>query len=211
MIDIIISGITARDAVGPWLNGLGLVDEAVEVGTHRGEFARTLLSTWQGRMLHCIDPYTSGYCPGDPLSSPERDRAADRAACWKILAEFPGRVTLYIGRSVNAARLFPHDDARLDFVYVDGDHGYDAVFRDLAMWWPRLHAGGILMGHDYDIPGQAPYPWITGVKPAVHKFAEQYRQPIHLIVEATVGFPSSYYFVKPGCSPAPLEREECHP
>jgi hypothetical protein len=56
--------------------------------------------------------------------------------------------------SDKAALLF--GEGELDFVFVDGDHGYDAVLRDLRAWFPRVRAGGTLAGHDYinnDFPG----------------------------------------------------------
>jgi hypothetical protein len=56
--------------------------------------------------------------------------------------------------SDKAALLFP--PGSLDFVFVDGDHGYAAVKRDLTNWFPLVKAGGTLAGHDYindDFPG----------------------------------------------------------
>jgi hypothetical protein len=56
--------------------------------------------------------------------------------------------------SVKAASLF--DDGSVDFVFVDGDHGYEPLKRDLAAWFPKVRPGGTLAGHDYvnaDFPG----------------------------------------------------------
>jgi hypothetical protein len=56
--------------------------------------------------------------------------------------------------SEKAATLF--EDGTLDFVYVDADHGYEAVRRDLASWFPKVKRCGIFAGHDYvnnDFPG----------------------------------------------------------
>jgi hypothetical protein len=56
--------------------------------------------------------------------------------------------------SAQAVTLF--DDGSLDFVFIDGDHGYEAVRRDLTTWFPKVRRGGILGGHDYvnnDFPG----------------------------------------------------------
>ncbi|CAD7929141.1 unnamed protein product [Amoebophrya sp. A120] len=38
-----------------------------------------------------------------------------------------------------------------DLIFIDGDHSYEGVQRDLAAWYPRLRAGGVLAGHDFDI------------------------------------------------------------
>ena len=56
---------------------------------------------------------------------------------------------------------------RLDFVYIDGEHTYEAVRADLEAWWDRIGDHGIMAGHDWtDQPVHA------GVKRAVTEFAE---------------------------------------
>jgi hypothetical protein len=43
----------------------------------------------------------------------------------------------------------------LDFVYIDGDHAYEAVKADILAWSRKIREGGVLAGHDYssDWPG----------------------------------------------------------
>jgi hypothetical protein len=56
--------------------------------------------------------------------------------------------------SEQAASLF--EDGTLDFVFLDADHSYEAVRRDLEAWFPKVKRRGILGGHDYlhaDFPG----------------------------------------------------------
>jgi hypothetical protein len=52
--------------------------------------------------------------------------------------------------SPEAARLY--DDDSIRFIWIDGDHSYHSVFRDLRAWWPKVQRGGCLGGHDYDQP-----------------------------------------------------------
>jgi cephalosporin hydroxylase len=51
--------------------------------------------------------------------------------------------------SVEGAQLFP--DECFDLVYIDGDHNYESVVRDLNAWYPKVKMGGYLAGHDYNI------------------------------------------------------------
>ena len=37
----------------------------------------------------------------------------------------------------------------IGFVFIDGDHSYEAVKADIAAWMPRIKPGGFLAGHDY--------------------------------------------------------------
>lgn len=46
-----------------------------------------------------------------------------------------------------AAHLF--EDKSLDGVFIDADHSYEAVKKDIADWMPKMRKGGILAGHDY--------------------------------------------------------------
>jgi len=52
----------------------------------------------------------------------------------------------------------------LDFCYIDGNHTYEAVEKDLRMYWPRVKKGGLFAGHDYGDQ--------NGVKLAVDEFLE---------------------------------------
>lgn len=40
-----------------------------------------------------------------------------------------------------------------DMVFIDGDHSYAAVKRDLQIWKARIAPGGLLCGHDLSWPG----------------------------------------------------------
>lgn len=50
--------------------------------------------------------------------------------------------------SMIAAFMFPAQS--LDFCFIDADHAYESVQRDIAAWRPKIKPGGILAGHDYD-------------------------------------------------------------
>jgi len=52
------------------------------------------------------------------------------------------------------------DDNSLDFCFIDGNHLYEYVKQDIELYLPKVKKGGLLGGHDYDMPG-------TGVKQAV--------------------------------------------
>ena len=51
----------------------------------------------------------------------------------------------------------------LDCVFVDGDHSYEAVRKDLEFWWKKVRSGGQMLGDDY---------WMEDVARAVHEFAD---------------------------------------
>lgn len=49
--------------------------------------------------------------------------------------------------SMDALDDFP--DRSLDFVYIDGNHGFGYVAMDLEQWSRKVRKGGIIAGHDY--------------------------------------------------------------
>jgi hypothetical protein len=51
--------------------------------------------------------------------------------------------------SANAAQLLKLRGIRPDIVHLDGCHDYCAVMGDLALWWPQINPGGMLLGDDY--------------------------------------------------------------
>jgi hypothetical protein len=45
------------------------------------------------------------------------------------------------------------EDGSLHFVFIDADHSYECVKRDILAWRPKVCAGGFLMGHDTHMEG----------------------------------------------------------
>lgn len=198
--------ISSRNQLGRWLACRGLSGCGVELGTHRGEFARVLLSTWPG-ILHCVDPWSvpPGYeaqaaflrrdvqgASGEAQEARDEDFRAARHA----LADFGSRAQFWRKASAEAAPYFR--PGSLDFVYVDADHSQEAVADDLRLWWPRLRAGGVLAGHDFMCPGpiDAPDNWGREIQPAVLGFARRHGVDVLLIMEEE-GLPHSYVLERP--------------
>jgi len=60
------------------------------------------------------------------------------------------RRTIIRKRSVDAAKDIA--DRSLDFVFLDADHSEAGLTADLDAWLPKVKAGGLICGHDYDNP-----------------------------------------------------------
>jgi predicted O-methyltransferase YrrM len=41
-------------------------------------------------------------------------------------------------------------DETFDWFWIDGDHRYHCIKRDLELWYPKVKYGGIFAGHDYE-------------------------------------------------------------
>jgi hypothetical protein len=192
------SHLSSRNQFGQWLTSLDMIGLAAEIGTHRGEFAKTLLKVWKGR-LWCVDPWANptGYeeqaamLPG--LGGDGIDREADLAEARQTLRIYVGRHTLIRSTSQDAVSQVPNN---LDFVYIDGDHRKDAVYQDLHSWYPKLRKGGILAGHDWFCPGERDGLWGVNIQPALNGFCVDLGiDRVYLIVEEG-GLPWSWYLFK---------------
>jgi len=66
------------------------------------------------------------------------------------------------------------DDDSLSFVYLDGNHTYEAVRQDIHSWYRKVQPGGIIGGHDYsDIRWNYRGAW-NRVKEAVDLYADKF-------------------------------------
>ena len=54
--------------------------------------------------------------------------------------------------------------------YIDGDHSYEAVTRDIATYRAKVKPNGVLAGDDYGLQGGW---WNDGVTRAVDEFIRQ--------------------------------------
>jgi hypothetical protein len=50
-------------------------------------------------------------------------------------------------KSMDAVKDF--EDESLDFVYIDGHHGFKFVTEDIWEWSKKVKKGGVISGHDY--------------------------------------------------------------
>lgn len=58
------------------------------------------------------------------------------------------------------------EDDYFDFIFIDADHSYESVVKDLDAWFPKIKSGGVFAGHDYGC-------W-TGVTKAVDEFIKKH-------------------------------------
>lgn len=115
------------------------------------------VGSWKGLSSSIIARHTDVlYCVDTWLGAPNEENMHFEAKHKNIFAIFCNNInSLNLGQVVKAL-VMSSDEARLifapdhlDFIYIDGDHSYQQVKKDLD-WWDKLNPGGILAGHDYD-------------------------------------------------------------
>jgi len=152
----------------------------VEVGVHRGALSKQLLESFPDLILAMVDPWKSYekddpyFISGDSCAMQTRAQQVDnyKAAC-EATEEMKDRRLILKLTSEAAFNRIPWK--KIDFVFLDGDHTFDAVAKDIASWWKKVRPGGLLMGHDYGHPA-CRTTW--GVDKAVDEFASRENLPL---------------------------------
>jgi hypothetical protein len=125
----------------------GLV--GVEIGAFECNNAYYICKHNQPKMLYLVDPYKKyNDVVGDlgQLSQHAWDSLFELVQ--ERLKDFP--VTFVRRPSVEGAALFK--DEFFDFCYIDGDHRYEHIVKDINAWFPKVKPGGVFGGHDFDSP-----------------------------------------------------------
>lgn len=159
----------------------------VEVGTFEGEFSKSIVGVWPGT-LYMVDVWR-------PLDNSEYQDFSNHSVHGDVyrramqnISGHEDRALMVRSSSESAASIF--EDGSLDFVYIDANHAYDYVVRDIELWYPKVRSGGFMCGHDYiDIDWSADpnflengkdkhiytdvYLGIFGVNPAVDEFCRR--------------------------------------
>jgi len=108
----------------------------VEVGVCYGLNAFQCLVCFPNLTLHLVDQYK------------RHDSRIAKEAAEYILAPFNERIIFHVKTSEEAAQEFA--DGLLDFVYIDAEHDYDSVMRDIKAWLPKVKKdNGVIGGHDF--------------------------------------------------------------
>jgi hypothetical protein len=132
--------------------GLGRpIENMIEIGSYAGEGMSLFLSTGKVGKIWCIDPWdkvanTMMEVYGEGTNLCKYEGKFDSRA-----AAFPGKVVKIKDFSEDAIKYLIEED--FDLIYIDGNHAYDYVKKDIQYYWPLLTAGGYLSGHDYNFPG----------------------------------------------------------
>lgn len=66
---------------------------------------------------------------------------------FDILSKHDNKVNFEYVDSDTFSKTIP--DEHLDFIFIDGDHRYESVLRDLNNYYSKIKIGGIFAGHDY--------------------------------------------------------------
>lgn len=108
----------------------------VEIGSYLGASSLVMSRANKKATLYCIDTWNN-----DAMSEGHWDTmqafSHNTRGCKNIV---PVRMWSY-----EAADQVPDN---IDLLFVDGDHSYDGVKKDIDLYFPKLKSGGVVAMHD---------------------------------------------------------------
>jgi hypothetical protein len=122
-----------------------------EIGVYAGGFSAEILST-PVKKIYLVDAWDASVV--DPRDALAVDQGGQDALYRSVVGRFMnesinGRVQILKQLSIDAAFELWLEEIKLDFIYLDACHTYEAVKMDLSAWSQVIADGGCIMGHDY--------------------------------------------------------------
>jgi hypothetical protein len=164
------------------------INHMVELGVYEGEFSEhcyasldlkryTLIDFWEydeysfvledSPQMRGLRAVYNQYFHNDP-------KQALSAAYEKTRGRFAEKHNVEILKMDIAKAADRFADGSLDFIYLDGNHTYEFVLRDLYTWFPKLRPGGLFACNDFFESSAAALQNI-GVIPAFLTFSKRYK------------------------------------
>ena len=116
----------------------------VEIGTDRGDFADFILENSIKSTLYCIDPYISYTDYDDSINKVTGDNLFYKTY-YRLKSKYGDRVQFIRKFSQDALNDIPNT---IDFLYIDGNHRYDYVSKELEMYYPKVKSNNYIIGDD---------------------------------------------------------------
>jgi glycosyltransferase involved in cell wall biosynthesis/predicted O-methyltransferase YrrM len=129
------------------LNNLaGNMESIVEIGSWKGRSTHALLSGTKGR-VYAVDHF--GGSQGEELQ--HKEAFDNPEVVYKQFMENVGSFNnLEVIRKTSLGASKDFVDKSIDMVFIDGEHTYEGVKKDIESWLPK--AKKIICGHDYNWP-----------------------------------------------------------
>lgn len=136
-----ISGLTKMIQ---WINEKRPTSEMVlvEIGSYTGESSALFAKHF--KTVICVDPWMGGYDDNDPASKSNMNIVEN---------EFDKRMSTFSNvlkrkeTSEEAQKSF--SEGEIDIVYIDGNHTFQAVLKDISLWKNVVKGDGFVAGHDH--------------------------------------------------------------
>jgi len=150
----------------------------LEIGVFKGEFLENIIKTCNISSVDAVDLFEGAQYSGDVNGNNIIEYNLD-TSFLELSEKFKDMPHVKIIKSDSSKYLSSVENNYYDIIYIDGDHSYQGVKKDLEASFEKVKDGGFIMGHDYEMnaeKGKNLYNF--GVKKAVDEFCVKYGQSI---------------------------------
>ena len=115
-----------------------------EIGVHKGNNAYTIMGHCPNLHLILVDKWENIEPDpnGEKIGCENDDMEQMKRLLDQRMKPYRKRITVLRGDSAEMADEV--ENGTLDFVFIDADHRYQSVKKDIAAWTPKLKPGGLL-------------------------------------------------------------------
>jgi hypothetical protein len=142
-----------------------------EVGVWKGKFSKRIIRNTSPNKLHLIDPWS--FQPDFPMRKFGGKHARTQEDMDRIFEGVQRRFrripAVSIHRRCSEEALGEFRDGYLDWIYLDGNHAFEFITKDLELSFSKVRSGGFISGDDYTWGRKTGFP----VEKAVRKFVEE--------------------------------------
>ena len=117
--------------------------EMIEIGSYMGESTMLFGSSQLFNKIYAIDPHMGNEAFNELSNSSWKEVEKQ----FSINTRFFNNIELIQDYSENIVTRF--EDKSIDFIYIDANHTYESVKKDLDLYIPKLKSYSIIAGHDY--------------------------------------------------------------
>lgn len=121
-----------------------------ELGSYTGRSALAMLPHIRrmGGRLYCVDWFQGNPGVGGAFAESFRNDIPGVLMRNFREAGYQDHAHILLGTTDSIARVIA--DQVADFIFIDADHRYSQVRKDILNWYPKLKIGGLMCGHDFE-------------------------------------------------------------
>ena len=122
-----------------------------EIGVWNGAFSQAIMEVTSPKSLTLIDPWDllAGQASDTWTHEKHEDASAMRSMYDSVVARNESNPAVDVRKGFSAEVLETFPDNHFDWVYIDGNHLYDFVRRDVEISFDKVRPGGCIAGDDF--------------------------------------------------------------
>jgi len=148
---------------------------SIEIGVHRGDFSKKIFLNFKPKKLILVDPWMvfddliykkSWYGNSDKLGQAKQNQYYDEVKTYFKKEILNKEVEIH---RTTSDEYFINNQYKFDLIYIDGNHLYDFVQKDISNSLDHISNDGIIVLDDYKLKGW----WNDGVTKAIDYFVNK--------------------------------------